>query len=384
MRFQRSKETLAHRTWPADAIFSGLTVTIPPLYRGGSELLPGWHMVVRDFWGRCAFGDLEKAGDFYCQFFQDGKEYAEHRHVVLPLAAALEGQCMRSGHPELVIDIGANVGFYSLAAASAGCRVVAVEPQPALARFFRASVIANGWESRITVKNAAAGEVPGKLNLTRLWVPGVVQKGNASIVASVVPLKALLTSDVLLLKLDVDGPDGLLLRALVPLLKNLNVWNLILELNADLWPEFGLSQRDGTALLERIADLGYDFYLTFEEQFQYYPREILEKLTPSERACILGVDVLCATKAIGRCFVNEQLVNKELLLHKGQAFFVERKPLRSLKILNITSLTRSLTVSHPTLATVAIVQSIQKTAAPIILFRLRMEMYAQTIISLQW
>lgn len=67
---------------------------------------------------------------------------------------------------ELVLDLGANTGVYSLLATSLSstARVIAVEPSPANADRLRANVRLNG-ETRITVVEAAVGASEGTLEI---------------------------------------------------------------------------------------------------------------------------------------------------------------------------------------------------------------------------
>lgn len=62
----------------------------------------------------------------------------------------------------LVVDVGGNVGYFALYAASFGCRVITVEPNPDMVKHIKMSVKLNGFEDKIRVVNAAAGDQPGK------------------------------------------------------------------------------------------------------------------------------------------------------------------------------------------------------------------------------
>ena len=61
----------------------------------------------------------------------------------------------KRGRPPLVIDVGAHIGWFSLLAASYGCRVVAFEPQPHAHAFLNASIAVNGFQDRIKLVRAA-------------------------------------------------------------------------------------------------------------------------------------------------------------------------------------------------------------------------------------
>lgn len=73
---------------------------------------------------------------------------------------ALYGQFMRPG--DLVFDIGAHVGDRIGAFRAIGATVVALEPQPAAFRWLK---LRYGWDRRVTLVQAAAGEKPGTVTL---------------------------------------------------------------------------------------------------------------------------------------------------------------------------------------------------------------------------
>lgn len=62
-----------------------------------------------------------------------------------------------------VVDLGAHVGTFTLAAAAAGCRVLAVEASPTNAALLRASLSRNGFHN-VYVVNAAASDGPGAVD----------------------------------------------------------------------------------------------------------------------------------------------------------------------------------------------------------------------------
>ena len=75
-------------------------------------------------------------------------------------------------HPspgDTVIDVGAHIGLFSLRAASAGARVLAVEPNPSTVGVLRANVESNGF-TEVTIRSVAVGEGDGE---GILWVPPI-------------------------------------------------------------------------------------------------------------------------------------------------------------------------------------------------------------------
>jgi FkbM family methyltransferase len=68
-------------------------------------------------------------------------------------------------HPgDLFVDVGANIGIYTLLLASHGCDVIAVEPAAEARRLLEVNLGLNGLEAEVVV--AALGRAPGQSQLT--------------------------------------------------------------------------------------------------------------------------------------------------------------------------------------------------------------------------
>lgn len=92
---------------------------------------------------------------------------------------ALYAQFVRPGH--LVFDIGSHVGDRVASFRRLGCRVVAVEPQPHLARLIR---LLYGWRRDVTVVQAAVGATEGALDLHLNLANPTVATGSREFVAA--------------------------------------------------------------------------------------------------------------------------------------------------------------------------------------------------------
>lgn len=57
-----------------------------------------------------------------------------------------------TGNPALVLDVGAKFGYFSLMAASMGCNVVAWEPIPKYAGFFKYALLRNQFLSKVQLR----------------------------------------------------------------------------------------------------------------------------------------------------------------------------------------------------------------------------------------
>lgn len=100
-------------------------------------------------------------------------ELSEWAHLrPVPPAAKVQAACSRER--PLVLDVGANVGYYTIVAAAAGgCSVVALEPMGANAGRLWQSVLANGFADRVTLfKNAVGKTVSTVTMLLNTGNPG--------------------------------------------------------------------------------------------------------------------------------------------------------------------------------------------------------------------
>lgn len=79
--------------------------------------------------------------------------------------AKLSRQCCAGGG--LMLDVGANFGYYSLLAAKMGCRVVAWEPVPTFRAFFETAARLNNLSHRIHIRHSVVSDLAGRnLSLT--------------------------------------------------------------------------------------------------------------------------------------------------------------------------------------------------------------------------
>ena len=156
--------------------------------------------------------------DTTARFLADGA-WDEFEH---PMPAYL--YAWARAHPGLVIDGGANTGFYSLLAASAGpgVHVIAFEPDPYIRSLLQANIEANGLTAAIDVRPHALSDEPGP---RELYVPpqdhGVIETSSSiearfkSRFSEVLPIEAVTIDDMLdggpaavsVIKLDVAGHE---------------------------------------------------------------------------------------------------------------------------------------------------------------------------------
>ncbi len=163
-----------------------------------------------------------------------------------------------------VVDIGANIGWFSLLAASrvgATGHVTAVEPNPANARMLEASRRANGFGNLLLLP-VAAGRDHGAVALYRTYSNGTTSSldGVAILDCEIVP--AIRLDDVLadrtervgLVKADAEGAEPLALGGMERTLRR-DKPVVICEFSPGMMP--GVSGMTGLHYLEWLAGLGY-------------------------------------------------------------------------------------------------------------------------------
>lgn len=159
------------------------------------------------------------------------------------------------------LDVGANVGAYSLLAAAAGAQVIAVEPAPAACRWLALNVRVNDLAARVEIVPAALGRTAGSVRFTagQDTLNHVATEGEAA-EAVVVPVVRL--DDAIaarggavprLVKIDVEGYETEVLAGAERTLASPDLLAVILELNGS-GARYGF---DDAALGARMSGLGF-------------------------------------------------------------------------------------------------------------------------------
>lgn len=134
----------------------------------------------------------------------------------------------------LVVDVGANLGYFSLYALSHGCRVLAIEAAPEMASILKHSVRLNGWnqtldEFRLFVNPVSDTERKVKFAFDKNHM-GLSRLSNDGREMDAIVLDKVLQEDVLLLKIDVEGAEDLVFNGMMKFLAAFKVSNLVLEI----------------------------------------------------------------------------------------------------------------------------------------------------------
>ncbi len=160
------------------------------------------------------------------------------------------------GPGDLFIDVGANVGSYTLWAAELGAEVISFEPAPESLKLLRENIDLNGYE--VKVIQAAAGAACGSANLTTgLGSANRLEPGGDT-ECPVVTIDSIVGDSVIAgMKIDVEGFEIDVLRGCARALAEGRVKILQLEWNWTCQRAVGTDRKPVAKLL---ADYGYDLY----------------------------------------------------------------------------------------------------------------------------
>lgn len=202
----------------------------------------------------------------------------------------LSGRCTPDAH---VLDIGSNLGIFTGTSAAFGCRVTAVEAQTRLVPYIRDTVRANGWDERVTVLNVAAYDAPGNLRIAYYdarahgWLSMAMDAASLAACPStpgcaietvpVVRADTLIVREHLLIKIDVDGPEAVITRALLPALRKFRAESILIEVCPTSWGSM-ISRADGLAALEVLMlELQFDLVILNQINFEAYKPDFLAR-----------------------------------------------------------------------------------------------------------
>jgi len=161
---------------------------------------------------------------------------------------------------EVFVDVGANIGAYTvMAAAAAGTRCVAFEPSDKAYRYLRHNITLNRLEPQVDAEQLAVGAAPGKLTLTAGMgeVNHVLRAGESaeSFQTDMTSLDSFFAGRAppALIKVDVEGFETEVIHGAGGLLKDRVPLALLLEA-AGLGRQYGY---DEAALHAEIERQGY-------------------------------------------------------------------------------------------------------------------------------
>jgi FkbM family methyltransferase len=107
----------------------------------------------------------------------------------------------------IVVDLGSNVGLFSLLAAKIGCRVIAVEAQIGLVRQMQASVERLGLDANVALENALIGAGTGVFKDTETFLAQPDVEGPVPTITLDELLAKHRVDEVDFLKVDIEGSE---------------------------------------------------------------------------------------------------------------------------------------------------------------------------------
>jgi FkbM family methyltransferase len=164
-----------------------------------------------------------------------------------------------------VLDLGAHIGTFSLAAAARNCQVLAVEASPRNAALLQESAVRNRF-ANLRVVNVAVSDRPGTVDFCPYGPFGHVRTTLMNLNLSSIPVRAIPVDALLgevgwdtvdLIKMDVEGSEIAALRGMKHLLTRGKAPLLVYECNAATLRFYGQTPRQ---LKEAVEEFGYRSY----------------------------------------------------------------------------------------------------------------------------
>jgi FkbM family methyltransferase len=147
------------------------------------------------------------------------------------------------------LDVGANVGVYSILAASRGAHVLAMEPVPATYEQLPDNIHLNRFEAKVEARNAGVGREPGELRFTTGSGPTdhVLAPGESAAHVATVAVDTLDTLAAgwtpVMMKIDVEGFEANVIAGAAHLLNQPSLQAVLIELNG-LGARYGFNDDD--------------------------------------------------------------------------------------------------------------------------------------------
>jgi FkbM family methyltransferase len=198
-----------------------------------------------------------------------------HREMLEQLAAGHEPftrelLCSHIDADTTVLDVGANLGWYSLLAARLGAHVIAVEPDPRTVPYLRANLERNGLHDRVSVRPVAVGDRVGQITLH--LTGGAAQSStahdegaDARVDVDLMTVDALAPSPATIdvMKIDVEGAEVAVLRGLADVVARSDLRVILVECAPAMLRAAGSSP---DALVGRLSELGFVPKIVDEER----------------------------------------------------------------------------------------------------------------------
>jgi FkbM family methyltransferase len=165
---------------------------------------------------------------------------------------------LRSG--DLFVDIGANVGSYSILAAVAGANVISFEPVPSSFEWLRDNIQLNRFQSRVDARRQAVGDSAAVIRMiadrdttNQVLRDGAAYRGSSVDVQQVALDDAVAGVVPSMVKIDVEGFEAKVIEGGRQLLADSGLQAVVMELNGSGEP-YGSRDDD---LLRAMVSFGF-------------------------------------------------------------------------------------------------------------------------------
>ena len=180
--------------------------------------------------------------------------------------------CVQAQTARVVLDVGANAGIFSLAAAASNsqAQIHAFEPTPEIAAHFRRTIVLNQLSDRVVIHQVAVARASGTAQLN--FFSGEFQdnegmnfitaesKSTTSVAVPVVSLDEFCAQQGLtvidLVKIDVQGNEPEVLAGAKGLLRRKAIKTMFLELN---WNHGDVAHCPASTVVRILEQAGYEF-----------------------------------------------------------------------------------------------------------------------------
>jgi FkbM family methyltransferase len=181
----------------------------------------------------------------------------------LALSRRLVGLAKASRHGQMMIDIGANLGYFSLlwaaAAPDTGC--LSLEPSPRNIELLSRNISRNRLESRVQIRPFAAGRETGSLAFSvgppdqTGWGGLCIGRDESTINVDVVRLDDMVApeKEIMLLKIDAEGADTWVLMGCKRLLQERRIRHIWFEQNKPRMRKLGIEEGEAESFLRSVG-----------------------------------------------------------------------------------------------------------------------------------
>jgi len=169
---------------------------------------------------------------------------------------------------DVFVDVGANIGYYSLLAAKKGARVYAIEPEEKNLAVLEKNVKENNLEENIKLVKAGAGEKKGWAEIRKSesnFGAHKLKKGGGKV--KIIRLDDLIKEKVNVMKIDVEGMEAEVVKGAQKLIKK---WK------PTIFFEYGINSRN-RKLLDFLSNI-YGKIFAIDEYVQFYRLKDIKKL----------------------------------------------------------------------------------------------------------